>query len=291
MTRVLAIDLGGTNMRTALYAGNASALNMLMHEQAPANRTAFVDRLTALRAEASDIEAIGFAVPGLVEGTSCRWIPNLPYLDGLDMQALFPDLRVGIGNDAQIALLAEANAGAARGMSDVILLSIGTGIGSAVLANGSIVQGSRGGACSFGWACADMDDPGEERSGWLERVASGRALDAIAQRLGLADGAALIAAARAKDPTARAALQRPAGQLGLALAGAVALLDPQAIVVSGGIADALDVLGPTILASMRRQLPAHLRDIGIRAGAFGPRAALVGAALAGAAGAEWRRTR
>ena len=61
--------------------------------------------------------------------------------------------------------------------------------------------------------------------------------------------------------------------------------------VSGGIADALDVLGPTILAAMRRQLPAHLKSIGIRPGAFGPRAALVGAALAGAAGAEWRRTR
>ena len=44
MTRVLAIDLGGTNMRTALYAGDAAALNMLMHERAPANRTAFVDR-------------------------------------------------------------------------------------------------------------------------------------------------------------------------------------------------------------------------------------------------------
>ena len=68
-------------------------------------------------------------MPGLVEGTTCRWIPNLPYLDGLDMQALFPDLRVGIGNDAQIALLAEASAGAARGMSDAILLSIGIWIG------------------------------------------------------------------------------------------------------------------------------------------------------------------
>ena len=184
MTRVLAIDLGGTNLRAAVYAGDPSALKLLTHETAPTNRAAFADRLAALRAEAGDIEAIGFAVPGLVEGTTCRWIPNLPYLDGLDMQALFPDLRIGIGNDAQIALLAEASAGAAKGMSDAILLSIGTGIGSAVLANGSIVAGSRGGACSFGWACADMDDPGEDRSGWLERVASGRALDRIAHRLG-----------------------------------------------------------------------------------------------------------
>jgi predicted NBD/HSP70 family sugar kinase len=291
MTRALAIDLGGTNMRAALYAGDASALTLLTHEAAPADRTMFAERLGALTIEAGDIEAIGFAVPGLVEGTTCRWIPNLPYLDGLDMQALFPSLRIGIGNDAQIALLAEASAGAAKGMSDAILLSIGTGIGSAVLANRSIIAGSHGGACSFGWACADMDDSGEDRSGWLERVASGRALDGIAQGLGMASGAALVAAARAGDHVASTALERPAGQLGMALAGAVALLDPEAIVVSGGIADALDVLGPSIMAAMRRQLPVHLRGIEIRPGAFGPRAALVGAALAGAAGTEWRRTR
>jgi predicted NBD/HSP70 family sugar kinase len=291
MTAVLAIDLGGTNLRAAVYAGDPSALRLLTHETAPIDRTAFADRLAALRTQAGDIEAIGFAVPGLVEATTCRWIPNLPYLDGLDMQTLLPGMRIGIGNDAQIALLAEASAGAAKGMSDAILLSIGTGIGSAVLANGSIVAGSRGGACSFGWACADIDDVGGDRSGWLERVASGRALDRIALKLGLASGAALIASARVGNPAARTALQKPAGQLGVSLAGAVALLDPQAIVVSGGIADALDVLGPAILAAMRRQLPGHLRAIEIRPGAFGPRAALVGAALAGAAGTEWRHRR
>jgi glucokinase len=291
MTGVLAVDLGGTNMRAALFTGDPSGLKSLTHETAPIDRAMFAGRLAALQAQAGDIEAIGFAVPGLVEGTTCRWIPNLSYLDGLDMQTLFPGLRIGIGNDAQIAMLAEASAGAAKGMSDAILLSIGTGIGSAVLANGSIVAGSRGGACSFGWACADIDDAGEERSGWLERVASGRALDRIARRLGLASGAALIASARVGNPAARTALRRPAGQLGISLAGAVALLDPQAIVISGGIADALDVLGPPIQSAMRRQLPAHLRGIEIRPGAFGSRAALVGAALAGAAGTEWRRTR
>ena len=95
MSRVLAIDLGGTNMRAAVYAGDPSAMKLLTHDAAPANRAAFVDRLNALRAKAGDIEAIGFAVPGLVEGTTCRWIPNLPYLDGFDMRALFPDLRIG----------------------------------------------------------------------------------------------------------------------------------------------------------------------------------------------------
>src|SRR5262245_53429322 len=185
MTRVLAIDLGGTNLRAALFTGEVSALRVMAQDPAPVSRGEFVQRLRALKDEAGGIDAIGIAVPGLVEGTTCRWIPNLPYLDGLDLQGAFPGASIGLGNDAQIAMLAEASLGAAHGMSDAILLSIGTGIGSAVLANRAIVAGAHGGACSFGWASADADDPGDERNGWLERVASGRALDRIAARHGM----------------------------------------------------------------------------------------------------------
>ncbi|MGX8012041.1 ROK family protein [Mesorhizobium sp. ORM8.1] len=233
MTRVLAIDLGGTNLRAAVHTGDINALEMPSSEPAPVSRDALVGRISALCAQAGSVEALGIAVPGLVEGSVCRWIPNLAFLDGVDIQALFPDLRVALGNDAQIALLAEAVEGSAKGMSDAILLAIGTGIGSAVLANGRIVAGAHGGACSFGWACADIKDHGEERSGWLERMASGRALDALAGQIGLADGRQLIAAAKAGQLAAQTLLEVPARQLGTALAGAVALLDPQAVLISG----------------------------------------------------------
>ncbi|RJG40786.1 ROK family protein [Mesorhizobium sp. DCY119] len=289
--KVLAIDLGGTQLRAAVSNGDPVTLRDLTREPAPASLADFTDRLTALHALAGDVTAIGLAVPGLVEGTQCRWIPNLPYLDGLDLAALFPDLQIGLGNDAQISLLAEAQAGAARGTSDAMLLAIGTGIGSAVLANDRIVAGARGGACSFGWACADMDDPGDDRSGWLERMAAGRTLDDIAIRLGKANGAELIAGARSGENAALAALQKPVQSLGTALAGAVALLDPEVILIAGGISAALDVLAQPVLDAMRRQLPAHLRSIEIRAGTFGARAGIVGAALAGAAGQNWRQIR
>jgi predicted NBD/HSP70 family sugar kinase len=291
MTSVLAVDLGGTNLRAAISTGDVGALEMLGSEPAPATLDAFVARIDALCAEAGSVSALGIAVPGLVEGPVCRWIPNLPFLDGVDIQALFPRLRVALGNDAQIALLAEAVEGGAKGMSDAILLAIGTGIGSAVLANGCIVAGAHGGACSFGWASADVRDHGEERSGWLERVASGRALDGLAGQIGLADGRALIAAAQAGELAALTLLELPARQLGTALAGAIALLDPQAVLISGGLADALDVIRPPLLAAMRRQLPPHLRGIDVRPGMFGSRAGLVGAALAGAVGQGWRQVR
>ncbi|CDX44483.1 ROK family protein [Mesorhizobium plurifarium] len=290
MTPILAIDLGGTNLRATVHTGDIGVLAPQVREPAPASLDAFAARVRALAA-AGEAKALGLAVPGLTEGSVCRWIPNLPWLDGVDIAALFRDMSVAVGNDAQIALLAEAAQGAAKDVSDAILLAIGTGIGSAVLANGRIVAGAHGGACSFGWASADIKDHGEERSGWLERVASGRALDALAAQIGLADSRQLIAAAKAGQLAAQALLEVPARQLGTALAGAVGLLDPGVILVSGGLADALDVIAPPLLAALRRQLPPHLRGIELKPGLFGSRAGLVGAALAGQAGSGWRQIR
>ena len=121
-------------------------------------------------------------------------------------------LRVVAGNDAHFALLAEAAAGAARGVGNAVLIAIGTGIGSAVLADGRILRGEGGAAASFGWACADLGDAGDDAHGWLERVASGTALDRIAAGLGAADGPALVGRARDGDAKALAALDRADGR-------------------------------------------------------------------------------
>jgi glucokinase len=285
---ILAIDLGGTRYRAARAArDNPAELEFLGEWPAPATRPAFLEMVTRQLADAGATR-LGLGIPGLAMGTTCRWVPNLPYLDGLDLASAFPGAAIGLGNDAQLALLAETAAGAAKGLSDVILLAIGTGIGSAVMTDGRIVAGSNGGACSFGWAAADITDSGEDRSGWLERQASGRALDAVAKGIGLESGTALVEAARQGEPAALHALEVPMQALGTALAGAVALLDPQAIILAGGVAASLDVLEPMILAALRRQLPPHLRGIRLRPGEFGPRAGIVGASFAGAMGPAWR---
>lgn len=287
---ILAIDLGGTRYRAGRASRSSPAnIEPLGEWPAPMTRPVFLDML---RGHLNEIGAmrLGIGVPGLATGTTCRWVPNLPYLDGLDFAEALPGVEIGLGNDAQLALLAEVGAGSAKGLTDVVLLAIGTGIGSAVMAGGRIIAGAGGGACSFGWATADLADPGENRSGWLERHASGRALDAAAATIGLKSGTALVAAARTGNAEACRALEAPAHALGTALAGAVALLDPQAIILAGGVAASLDVLEPMILASLRRQVPPHLRGIGLRAGQFGPRAGIVGAAFAGARGPAWRTT-
>jgi glucokinase len=281
----LAIDLGGTNMRAAVI-GADDLPGRAETREAPRSRQDFLVRLRHL-IEHHGADRLGIGVPGLAQGSIMTWIPNLGFLDGLDVAAAFPRVSIAVGNDAQLALLAEATHGTAKGRRYALLLSIGTGIGSAVLAEGRIVRGSRGAARSFGWACADADDPGDERLGWLERQASGVALDAAAQAIGLPGGPALIAAARTGNPDAQAALEPPMRRLGAALAGAVALLDPEIIVVAGGVAAEMDLLAPLIGATLDRQLPPHLRHIAIRAGEFGPRAGLIGAAIAAGQGPDW----
>ena len=287
MTRVLCIDLGGTRLRAALLEARCKA-ELLGDWPAPADLEAFRRRVADL-IDAHGVSRIGVAVPGLALGSVCRWAPNLPYLDGLDLARMFSGVTVALGNDAQLALLAEAALGAARNASDVMLLAIGTGIGSAVLADGRIVQGPGGAAASFGWACADPTDAGDHTLGWLERNASGTALDSIARRAGWTDARALIAAARAGDRSGLEALETPCAALGAVIAGAVALLGSRSVIVSGGVAEGIDALAPLILPVLRRHLPPHLRDVTLVPAQFGARASLIGAGLAAHAHPLWAK--
>jgi glucokinase len=291
MSRILAIDLGGTQLRAGLCdPDDPTTLEPAGAWPAPKDLKRFRENVAELIAH-HGIRRLGIAVPGTVAGTSCLWIPNLPYLDGVDLAVLFPVVEIGVGHDAQLALLAEATAGAAAGLSDAILVAIGTGVGSAVLAGSRIVRGSSGSACSFGWACADLEDAGDYRDGWLERQVSGRALDRIGKVAGFVDGFGLVEAVRRGNAKAAAALAGPARSLGVSLAAAVALLDPEAVILSGGVAASADVLVPQVTEAMRRQLPPHLRGVRITGGSFGPNASLAGAAIAGARGTEWDRIR
>ena len=292
---MIGVDLGGTRLRAGaapLVASEPVAGNVieLVDRPAPARLSelgAALDGVLVAAAPHGVVRAMGIAVPGLVAGSVCRWVPNLPYLDGVDLAAITAHVRA-VGNDAHFALLAEATEGAAYERADALLLAIGTGIGSAVLSDGRIVRGSHGAAASFGWACAEIGDPGDDRHGWLERHAAGPVLDAAGAALNPpVDGRGLVAAAIAGDTAAQATLDRVGAILGTALAGAVALLDPGLVVISGGLADAVDALAPALHGALIRQVPAHLRDIEVVRGALGPTAGLIGALTAARSGPEW----
>lgn len=290
MSAILAIDLGGTRCRIGLaQPDNPAGVDLLEDVAAPKTRDDFM-ALIQDRLKRHGAEALGLGIPGLAQGSICRWVPNLPYLDGLDLAEELPGISIGLGNDAQLSLLAEVCAGAARGATDAILLAVGTGIGSAVLASGSIIAGHAGGACSFGWATADLADPGEDVSGWLERHAAGRAFDHLAASLALPNGHALMEAARKGDNAALSALQYPIDALGAAIGSAVVLLDPAMVIIAGGVAEAFDILEPLLRPAVDRRLPPHLRGVTLKPAHHRSRAGLIGAAFAGASGSNWRRT-
>src|SRR5207244_6991072 len=127
--RVLALDLGGTSLRAALAPpDDPAALSELGRWAAPSTLESFArlfGEIEAAAAAKAALTGIGITAPGLVEGTTCRWIPNLPYLDGTDLGRLAnPDSGpFAAGNDAHFALLAEATLGAARGATDAILIA------------------------------------------------------------------------------------------------------------------------------------------------------------------------
>jgi glucokinase len=292
---VVGVDLGGTRLRAGAAPADSSIpvvgnVTQLADRPAPARLSelgAALDAMLVAAAPLGRVRGMAIAVPGLVAGSICRWVPNLPYLDGVDLAAITAHV-VAVGNDAHFALLAEATEGAAFERTDALLLAIGTGIGSAVLSDGRIVRGSHGAAASFGWACADVDDLGDDRHGWLERHAAGPVLDATGVAMTPpVDGRGLVAAAIAGDDAARSAIDRVGTTLGTALAGAVALLDPGLVIISGGLADAVDALAPSLRAALLRQLPAHLRDIEVVGGALGPSAGLIGALVAARRGPDW----
>lgn len=280
MTVALGFDLGGTNLRASLAeAGREGDAAALGRWPAPPDLASFQKQVADLIA-AHHASRIGLAIPGLASGTTCSWVPNLPYLDGQDLSRLFPNVAVALANDAHFALLAESALGAARDLGDAVLVAIGTGIGSAVLADGRIVRGPGGAAASFGWACCDPLDAGDSVHGWLERHVAGPAFDAIARGAGLASGRELIAATRDGDPVARKSLEKPCAALGAALAGPIAMLGSRSVIVAGGLAESVDVLGPIILRTLKRHLPPHLRSVTVRPAHFSARASLAGAGLA-----------
>ena len=294
MKYVLAIDLGGSKLRAAAAeADHPGQLTPLGEWPAPLGLHELAKMVRGLKAKAGpsgDLVGIGMTVPGLVEGTTCLWVPNLPYLDGADLAELLRpcENRLVAANDAQLALLAEVTFGAAQTSENVLLLAIGTGIGSAVLAAGRIIRGAHHHACSFGWACADLNDPGASPLGWLEGAASGLALDAAGAAMAPPrDGAGVISGARRGDAACLAAVKRSGQALGAALAGAIALLDPSSVLLSGGVSEGADILIPAIRDVLRRHLPSRLREVRIERGALGTRAGLVGAAIAAAKRGDW----
>jgi len=306
---VIGVDLGGTK----LLAGAVDERLQVHHR---AYRLARTDDTTAVletildavlearEAVGGDVRAVGLGIPCLIApetGVAMR-CNHLPLVD-VPVRDIVADrlgLPVAVDNDANAAMLAEWRHGAARGASDAVLLTLGTGIGGGLVVGGRLVRGARGGAAELGHmviAAGGLPCPGNcEGRGCLEAYVSGMALgreglrvarEAPDSALGRAlaagreiTGALVTELTHDGDTVAGEVMGHMGERLGIGITTLVNVFDPEVVVVGGGVIAAGELLlGPAREVVARHALrPArdHVRIVPAR---FGAESGMLGAAV------------
>ena len=312
--RLLAgIDVGGTKILGVLVDPDApGAVVDEARVPTPDGEEAVLDamaetvrRLAAGAAGAAvGIGAVGVGIAGLVDRAGIlRLGPNLPGLHGVrvgDELARRLSLPVRVDNDATCAAWGEHLAGAARGVRDVACVTLGTGIGGGIIADGDLVRGARGYGAEFGHMVVDPHGPQCPcgRRGCWERFASGSGLawlareaaasGAFARGVELAGsvealrGEHVTAAAAEGDEGALAIVGTFVDWVALGIGNLVAVLDCSLVVIGGGLVE----VGDLLLDPVREAVPAHVmghaeRELRIVAAELGEHAGAIGAALLG----------
>jgi glucokinase len=281
----IGIDIGGTKVAGALVT-EAGAILRLERRPTPAgDPDAIVDIVVELvreLGEGQQIVAAGVAAAGFIDAaqSTVYYAPNInwrsePFRDRLS--ARLPGLDITIDNDANAAGWAEYRFGAGRGTTDMTMLTIGTGVGGAIVTEGRLLRGGFGAAGEIGHlrVVPGGHPCGCGQKGCIEQYGSGRALmrfageiaDAggIGQSLarareangGVLDGTIVAGLIADDDPGALAALRELGEWLGQACASIGAVLDPQVFVFGGGVAMAGDRLLDPVRESFLAHLPAR----------------------------------
>lgn len=278
MSNVLAVDLGGTKTAIALIDGMG---RLIQKEKLPAAHTfeATVGQIAAWFS--ADVAAAGIIVPGIYDPRAGTvWAPNLwgteflPLRDALEQRL---GMRVVIGSDRIGCVLAEQWLGVARGLRDIVFVAVGTGIGVGIVSGGRPIEGAHGIAGAAGWMVVGGPWKREYTAtgGW-ETEAAG---PAVARRAGMESAEAVVAAARAGNEAALDALQQAADYLALGIASLISLLDPDMVVLGGGLMQASDLMLERIRSqALRWTQPIAAGVVRIEKTALGEDAGLLGAA-------------
>ncbi len=278
MIKVLAVDLGGTKTAIATIDGEG---HLTQKQKLPAAHTFEATVGQIFSAYTTDVVAVGVVVPGIYDPQAGTvWAPNLwgaaflPLRDVLEEQLGLP---VVIGSDRTGSVLAEQWLGVARGLRDVVFVAVGTGIGVGIISGGRAIEGAHGIAGAAGWMV--VGGPWKEEyagaGGW-ETEAAG---PAVARRAGLDSAEAVVEAARAGNERALAALRDTSDYLALGIASLIGVLDPEIVVLGGGLMQASDLMLERIRCqALRWTQPVAARRVRIEKTALGEDAGLLGAA-------------
>ena len=249
MSAAVGIDLGGTQIKGVLVTPDGAVLRREVRETRDRGDDSreWAETVRGLVRDLGNEAPAGISAPGLAarDRRSIEFLPDrLRGIEGFDWTHFLG--RTGIvpvTNDAHASLLAEAWIGAAAGLRDAILLTLGTGVGGAILADGKILRGHIGRAGHLGHACLDVHGP-PSITGMPGALECAIGNWNIRERTGgrFESTHALIAASRAGDEFARGVWLKSIRALACALASFINILDPEAIILGGGIAQAGDAL-------------------------------------------------
>lgn len=309
MSPTVGVDIGGTKLLAVRIDGDG-AIEPDPVQTSPrtgpeliAEVTATVTRLCGGRLP----DGLGIGVPGLVDDSDgIRFTPNLPGVAGTalgaELRRAMPGVKIWIGNDANAACWSEYQRGAGAGYRNMIMVTLGTGVGGGIVLDGHLFEGANRFAGEFGHMVVDPDGPRcpcGKRGCW-ERYASGAGLGFLAREAAVAGHAPRLVELAGGDPesvrgenvTTAAAQGDPAALdimsvfgrwVALGLANLANALDPEAFVLGGGLIEAGDLLLEPVRQSFGELVEAgDLRPgVNIVAAALGPGAGAVGAGLLG----------
>ncbi len=307
MANILAADLGGTNFRVAVI-DDGGVLLVRRSRPLPASRSA-ADILAAIAELAEECvaaagterpELFGLAVPAVVNVDSGGVVqaPNIPDLDGSPAARELGTrlgMRVFLENDATAAAIGEHWKGASASFANVVHITLGTGVGGGLIFDGRPYRGADGTAGELGHICVEPDGVkcGCGSNGCVEQYASATAIVRVAKESGEFGDPDGITAEDLYDRAVRgdAAAKRifaSAGRyLGIALGGLVNALNPDAIVVGGGVANSWHVIGPAIERELKyRAFQRPFERVKLLRSALGDDAGLIGAARVAAIGSK-----
>ena len=298
---VLGVDVGGTTMKGVVMhrggeVGSVEATPTRREQGPVAVVRSIVEFAAELAANLRDREGdgalagVGIGVPGLVDekagiavqSANLGW-KRVPIRDQVEQRIGVPAV---VGHDVRLAALAEGIAGAAVGARDYLFVAVGTGIGAAVVIAGEPYSGAHGAGGELGHMVVDPGGPlcGCGKRGCVEAIASASALERrYAEQSGRGDADVtfsardIVARASKGDRSAAKVWDDATEALGLALANYAVLLDPELVVIGGGVAEAgADLFEPLrkavgsglVFGNLPRLTAAALSDAGCRGAAF-----------------------
>lgn len=303
------LDIGGTKILGVVIDDVSGDVTAVDRVETPATAAGLVGAMHGLVGSladrsGTDPRCVGVGAAGLIDADGVlRYGPNLPGVVDLDVVGELTPLTgvvVAVDNDATCGALAEHRFGAARGASNAVVAALGTGIGGALILDGGLRRGSHRMAGEIGHLLVDPAGPwcGCGQRGCWEQFASGNALGRQAReaaRAGRADALVALVDGRIDDlagehvaqacrdgaPDALAVLDEFARWVAVGLAGLVNIVDPEVIVIGGGLVEMGDLLLDPVGAHLQGLCmgAGHRPQVPVVPAAMGEHAAAIGAAV------------